>query len=130
MFGKRNSRLFALCLLLSLGAVASAQSTATGEIRGTVSDSTGAVIPKASISVLNVDTGEEKVFTTNNDGLYDTASTPHGHYKVTMTAPGFEKLVLSHHAGSWHHYFEWAPEGGKRESRGCGYGRYRRTAPH
>ena len=94
MFGKLNSRLFALCLLLSWGAVASAQSTATGEIRGTVSDSTGAVIPKASIAVVNVDTGEEKVFTTNNDGLYDTASTPHGHYKVTMTAPGFEKLVL------------------------------------
>jgi Carboxypeptidase regulatory-like domain len=94
MFGKLNSCLITFCLLLSVNPIARAQSSATGEIRGTVSDSTGAVIPKAAIAVVNVDTGEEKVFTTNKDGLYDTASTPHGHYKVTMTAPGFEKLVL------------------------------------
>ena len=94
MFGKLSSGSFALCLLLCSGAVASAQSTATGEIRGTISDSTGAVIPKASVSVLNVDTGAQKVFTTNNDGLYDTVSTPNGRYKVTIAAPGFEKLVL------------------------------------
>ena len=67
---------------------------ATGEIRGTISDSTGAVIPKASVTVVNVDTGAEKAFTTNNDGMYDTVSTPNGRYKVTITAPGFEKLVL------------------------------------
>ena len=94
MCTKLTGWLFALCLLLCLGAVASAQSTATGEIRGTISDSTGAVIPKASVSVLNVDTGAQKVFTTNNDGLYDTVSTPNGRYKVTIAAPGFEKLVL------------------------------------
>ena len=94
MFGKLSSGLFALFLLLCWGASASAQSTATGEIRGTISDSTGAVIPKASVSVLNVDTGAQKVFTTNNDGLYDTVSTPNGRYKVTIAAPGFEKLVL------------------------------------
>jgi len=94
MFAKLTSWLFALCLLLWGGAVASAQSTATGEIRGTISDSTGAVIPKASVTVVNVDTGAQKVFTTNNDGLYDTVSTPNGRYKVTIAAPGFEKLVL------------------------------------
>ncbi len=94
MFGKLSSGLFALFLLLCWGASSSAQSTATGEIRGTISDSTGAVIPKASVSVLNVDTGAQKVFTTNNDGLYDTVSTPNGRYKVTIAAPGFEKLVL------------------------------------
>jgi hypothetical protein len=36
----------------------------------------------------------EKVFTTNRAGLFDTISTPNGHYTVTITAPGFEKLVL------------------------------------
>ena len=86
--------LVACCLLLSAGAIAHAQSSATGEIRGTVTDSTGAVLPGASIAVLNINTGEQKLFTTNKVGLYDTVSTPNGQYKVTITAPGFEKLVL------------------------------------
>ena len=52
--------LIAVCLLLSAGAIAHAQSTSTGDIRGTVTDSTGAVVPGASCPVLNVNTGEQK----------------------------------------------------------------------
>jgi hypothetical protein len=94
MFGKLNGWLFTLCLLLSGSAVASAQSTATGDIRGTVTDSSGAVVPGATVSVVNVNTGEKKLFKTNRDGLYDTISTPNGYYTVTIAAPGFENLVL------------------------------------
>lgn len=86
--------LIALCLLLGMVAGAHAQSSATGEIRGTITDSTGAVVPNATITVRNINTGEEKTFITNKAGLYDTVSTPTGHYTVTITAPGFEKLVL------------------------------------
>ncbi len=93
-FGKRNVWSMTLCFLLSGVTVASAQSTATGDIRGTVTDSSGAVVPGASVSVVNVDTGEKKLFKTNRDGLYDTISTPNGRYTVTIAAPGFENLVL------------------------------------
>jgi hypothetical protein len=86
--------LIALCILLSACATAYGQSSSTGEIRGTVSDPSGAVVPNAAVSVLNVNTGEEKNFTTNGDGIYDTVSTPNGHYKVTITASGFEQLVM------------------------------------
>jgi Carboxypeptidase regulatory-like domain len=92
--GKLDRRLLILCLLLCGGAIASAQSTSTGDIRGTVTDSSGAVVPGATVSVLNVNTGEKKLFTTNRDGLYDTISTPNGRYTVTIGAPGFESLVL------------------------------------
>jgi hypothetical protein len=71
-----------------------AQSSATGEIRGTVTDSTGAVIPHATVTVVNVNTGETKSVTTNNEGLYDTVSTPNGQYQVTIAASGFETQVL------------------------------------
>ena len=81
-------------LLLGAGVVARAQSSATGEIRGTITDQTGAVVPNATISVTNINTGELKTFTSNNVGLYDTVSTPNGSYLVTITAPGFENLVL------------------------------------
>jgi hypothetical protein len=86
--------LIVLCLLLSTGAMAHAQSSATGEIRGTVTDPSGAVVANAAVSVLNVNTGVEKNFTTNGNGIYDTVSTPNGQYKVTITALGFEQLVL------------------------------------
>ena len=94
MQGKYCGWLIALCLLLGTGAMAHAQSSATGEIRGTVTDPSGAVVSGAAVSVLNVNTGEKKSFTTNKDGIYDTVSTPNGQYKVTITVPGFERLVM------------------------------------
>jgi hypothetical protein len=86
--------LIALCLLLGAGIMARAQNSSTGEIRGTVTDPTGAVVTNATVSVVNVNTGIEKTFTTNRDGIYDTVSTPNGQYTVTITVPGFKQLVL------------------------------------
>ena len=83
-----------LCLLLCGAATVQAQSSATGEIRGTVSDPTGAVIPGATVTVTNLNTGESKVFKSNNDGLYDTVSTQNGQYTVAVRATGFQTLVL------------------------------------
>jgi len=87
-------RLITLLLLLGMGAMAYAQSSSTGEIRGTVTDTSGAVVTGATVSVLNDGTGVEKTFSTNRDGIYDTVSTPNGQYTVTILAPGFKQLVL------------------------------------
>ena len=79
---------------LIIGAGASlAQSVNSGDIRGTVTDTTGAVIPKVTVSVLNVDTGVAKEFSTNHDGVYDTSSIVTGTYQITFTADGFQQLV-------------------------------------
>jgi hypothetical protein len=83
-----------LPILLVIGSGACwAQSTNSGDIRGTVTDATGALIPQATVTVLNVDTGISKDFPTNQDGLYDTSSIVTGSYKLTFTKDGFEKLV-------------------------------------
>lgn len=87
-------RLIVMCALLSSGVASFGQSNATGDIRGTVTDPSGAVIEGATVSVVNINTGVEKVFTTNKNGIYDTVSTPNGQYTITMTASGFEQLVL------------------------------------
>jgi hypothetical protein len=92
MFAKLCRCLVALCFLLCTGMVASAQSTATGEIRGTVTDSSNAVIVGAEVQLTNVDTGEITQFVTNKDGLYDTVSTPPGHYRIDFSRPGFAAL--------------------------------------
>ncbi|WP_446745026.1 carboxypeptidase regulatory-like domain-containing protein [Silvibacterium acidisoli] len=94
MFRAPRYWLAAFCLLLGAGAAAHAQSAATGEIRGTVTDSSGAVIPNAHVTVTNVETGVTKEFVTNKSGIYDTVSTPTGHYTVTVESQGFDKLVM------------------------------------
>jgi hypothetical protein len=63
-------------LLGGFAATTFGQNTSTGEIRGTVTDTSNAVISKATVLLTNTDTGETKQFVTNKDGLYDTVSTP------------------------------------------------------
>jgi hypothetical protein len=70
-----------------------AQSTNAGDIRGSVTDTSGGLIPGVKVTVLNVDTGVSKEFTTNSSGLYDTNSIIPGHYKITFAAEGFDLLV-------------------------------------
>ena len=82
----------AFCLLLLMAGPALSQSRNTGEIRGTVSAG-GAVVQGATVNLTNIDTGEAKSFLTNQDGIYDTVSTPAGNYQISFTAPGFKKLV-------------------------------------
>ena len=89
-----NLRRCVLPLFLVLTSAACfAQSTNSADIRGTVTDSTGALIPGVTVTVANVDTGVSKDFTTNQDGLYDTSSIVVGSYRVTFTRDGFERLV-------------------------------------
>jgi hypothetical protein len=84
----------AFCLVVSVAKPVLSQSRNTGEIRGTVADTSGAVVAGASVTLSNIDTGETKEFVTNQDGIYDTVSTPAGNYKITITATGFKRVVL------------------------------------
>jgi hypothetical protein len=66
-----------------------------GDIRGIVTDTTGAAVPGVAVSVLNKNTGVAKELITNQDGLYDTSSIVAGSYEVTFSKAGFSKLVRS-----------------------------------
>ncbi len=81
------------CYLFFATLACLAQSTNAGDIRGTVTDSSGALIQGVSVTVTNVDTGVTKAYTTNDAGLYDTNSIVTGRYTLTFTKGGFEKLV-------------------------------------
>ncbi len=80
-------------LLFGGNGVCFAQNTNSGDIRGTVTDNSGAVIPNAKVSVLNIDTGVSTDYVTNQDGLYDTSSILPGSYKITFTKEGFKTFV-------------------------------------
>jgi hypothetical protein len=51
-----------------------AQSTNSSDLRGTVTDSTGAVIPGARVTIINTETGVTTDLTTNDAGIYDSVS--------------------------------------------------------
>ena len=85
-----------VALLCSTGAgYAGAQATNSGDIRGTVTDATGALLPDVTVTVVNVDTGITKVLTTNKDGLYDTSSIIVGTYSVSFEKQGFSQFERS-----------------------------------
>jgi Carboxypeptidase regulatory-like domain len=83
----------ACCLLLCVARVGLAQNTNSGDIRGTVTDPSGAVLPGVSVTVTNQDTGVVREFVTNSDGLYDTNSILPGNYTISFSKDGFQKLV-------------------------------------
>ncbi len=80
---------------LLLPSAASGQATNSGDIRGVVTDPTGAVIPDTTVTVTNVNTGVTKVLQTNSDGLYDTSSIVVGTYSVSFERAGFGKFERS-----------------------------------
>ena len=86
---------FALALVVVLGIARGgfAQSTNSGDIRGTVSDSTGAPVAGATVTLTNIDTGESKDFITNADGIYDTVSTRAGNYNLSFKKDGFKEVT-------------------------------------
>ena len=62
-----------------------------GRISGTVTDSSGAVVPGAAVSVVNQDTRLESKAATDNSGYYVFVNLPVGGYSITTEAHGFRK---------------------------------------
>jgi Carboxypeptidase regulatory-like domain/TonB dependent receptor len=89
-----NLRIALSALLLTAFAVtASAQISGSGAIAGTVTDSTGALIPGATVTATAATTGVKTVRVATSAGDYNIAPLNPGLYSVTVTAKGFEQLV-------------------------------------
>jgi len=67
---------------------------ATGKIAGVVTDPSGAVVSNAIVTVTNLSTNVAKLTKTDSSGFYQAPLLPIGRYKVTATAPGFEKVEV------------------------------------
>jgi hypothetical protein len=65
-----------------------------GAIQGTITDPTGAVVPNASITITDVDTGSVKVVLADSSGFYRVGPLNPGNYDVTVVLAGFEKLSV------------------------------------
>src|SRR5689334_2096352 len=88
--------IFVFSLMVLAGAPAAVAQTAGGAtLRGTVKDPAGAVVPDASVVLVNERTKDERKTTTNSEGLYVfTAVTPDT-YTLRVEAKGFKTLNQS-----------------------------------
>src|SRR5438067_1204574 len=67
----------------------------TGSFTGTVKDSSGAIVPNASVKVRSVDSGREWQNTGNELGIYYVPTLPPGQYTLTVEVPGFKRLLTN-----------------------------------
>lgn len=67
--------------------------TITGTISGDVTDSSGAVVPGATVTVENLGTAEKRTATTTSTGSFRVPDLAIGKYRVTATAQGFKTVV-------------------------------------
>src|SRR5438132_886641 len=70
--------------------------TSTSEITGTVRDTTGAVVPGASVTATNEATGVVYKQSTTNAGLYAFSAVPAAAYTISAEMPGFKMTRKVH----------------------------------
>src|SRR5258708_3631265 len=94
----RNLISLVAALILSIGAGSSdllAQGTDLGTIRGTITDSTGALVPNAQVEITDLATLTSRKVTTDAHGNFQVVAVPSGQYKAAATAPGFGTSVVN-----------------------------------
>ncbi len=88
-----NMRRFGLGMLLASSAVCVHAQTNQGQLAGNVVDSTGAVVPNATVTAKGVENGSVYTVKSSGAGNYRFPSIGLGHYTITTEAPGFRQQV-------------------------------------
>jgi Carboxypeptidase regulatory-like domain len=86
---KHKLALLPLCLCVSVLSCFGQSQTSSGDIKGTVTDATGAVLPGASITVTNIYTGVPRSAVSDNAGSFRFFLLPPADYEVKVQLPGF-----------------------------------------
>ncbi|MEP6913869.1 MAG: carboxypeptidase-like regulatory domain-containing protein, partial [bacterium] len=81
-----------LCLLL-FGAAYAQGVGSSGDIKGTVTDPKGAVVPNATVAAVGVETGLRRTAVTDDAGQYRITNLPPASYDISIDLHGFETAV-------------------------------------
>ena len=79
-----------LALALMIGWTAPTRAQVSAQIKGTISDPSGAGVPSASVTVRNTETGVSRTAPAEADGTYLFVALPVGVYEVTASKAGFQ----------------------------------------
>ena len=91
MFKKMMQWTLVASVLLITGANGFGQSATDGAIGGTVTDSTDAVIPNATVVIRSNTTGAEQTVKADSEGYFRAVHLPPASYVVTISVPGYSK---------------------------------------
>lgn len=83
----------ALVMLMLCSSQASARQLDTATVIGTITDSQSAVLPGATVTARNIDTGFTRTAVTDADGRYRLAALPPGNYEMLATLQGFSTVT-------------------------------------
>ena len=83
-----------ILLLLVFGSFANvwAQSIVSGDVTGTITDPSGAVLPNVPVTIKGIATGISRSTTTNQSGFYRFSLLQPGNYQITATPTGFTTI--------------------------------------
>jgi len=79
--------------VVTLACISVSAQQISGSIRGTVFDPSGAIVQNASVTAHQVETGLTRTATTDRAGNYVLLELPVGHYRLEITATGFQKYL-------------------------------------
>jgi hypothetical protein len=85
----------AVLLALTLCLARGAQAQFSGAVSGIVTDSSGAVVPGASLKLQKTATAEQRTATSGADGFYQFVSLSPGNYELTTSMTGFKTSQIS-----------------------------------
>src|SRR5260221_3172662 len=88
-------RLFTIVMIAAHTAAMCCAQVATGNLRGTVSDSTGGVLPNCSVTITHTSTGLIRKVSTNEQGDFNALSISVGEYRIAIALAGFQTKVLT-----------------------------------
>jgi len=83
------------CFVFFLSATAALWASVAGSVSGTVTDASGSVLPYASVTLQEVNTGFSYSVQTDSRGFYTLPVLPVGRYQLRAEAPGFEVYLRS-----------------------------------
>src|ERR1700749_15913 len=90
-FASRCFPIFAVILLVAFAAVSASGQTIFGRISGIVTDSSGAVLPNATVKIRNNATNLERSTVTDGEGFYTVTNLPVGSFTISVEQTGFKK---------------------------------------
>jgi len=89
-----STEILLLLVLVMLHPVSLRAQSSTGSVNGTAKDSTGAVVPGATVSLLNIETKVARHTLTNSDGNFEIQNVQPGTYTLEVTMAGFKKNAV------------------------------------
>jgi len=90
---RKRLNLFLGLVLVAFWAATGRSQTTAGTILGAVADETGARVPRAAVTITNLETGITRALTSDEAGRYRAPNLPPGSYEVRAELTGFRTAV-------------------------------------